>query len=109
VRVSSFTDRIVNDDLTHLSGVVTIYLTAVNMKNSSINLAVQFRPKLFIQLNCQQDARRDHYDGLGAVCLLKATQTVKDHRKGLAAACRAGDTTDSSSQQGIKDTLLVGA
>jgi hypothetical protein len=98
-----------NDNLTHFGSVVAINLTAVNMKHSNINLTVEFSKELFIQLDCQQDPRSAHYDGLGRLCCLKTTQTVKDHHKGLAAARRAGQATHDSSQHSIEHTLLVGA
>ena len=109
VSASCLANTIVTTDFVDLGGAVTLNLAAMNVKGANINLAVQFGKELFIQLNCQQDARSDHYNGLGAVCCLKTTQTVKDHRKGLATARRAGDTTDRGSQQGVKDTLLVRA
>jgi hypothetical protein len=79
------------------------------MHHSNINLTIEFSKELFIQLNRQQDARRDHHDRLRAVCLLQATQSVKDHHKGLTAACGAGKTTTISRQQSIEHTLLVRA
>jgi len=109
VNVSSSTDTSVTLDLSNLGGAVAINLTAVNVDRSNINLAIQFSKELFIQLNRQQDARRDHYDGLRAVCLLKTAQGVKDHHKGLAAACGAGQTPTVSTLQGIEHTLLVWA
>jgi hypothetical protein len=79
------------------------------MEDTNIHLAIEFSKELFIQLNCQQDARSAHYDGLRGLCCLKATQTVKDHHKGLAAARRAGQATQRGGQQSVKHTLLVRA
>jgi hypothetical protein len=79
------------------------------MHHSNINLTIKLSKELFIQLDRQQDARRDHHDRLGAVCLLKTAQGVKDHHKGLTAARRAGQATTVSRQQSIEHPLLVGA
>ena len=109
MNTSSLTDSIVTLDLLDLSGAGAINLTAMNMDGGYIHLTVESRPELFIQLNCEKNARRDHNDSLRGSRSSETTLHILDHHKCLATASGDGDTTNASSQQSVKSTLLVWA
>jgi hypothetical protein len=55
----------------------------------------------------KQNARSNHYNGLGSVSL-KLTQSIKDPNVGLAAASREHTDAFRMLGKGIQSSLLVG-